>query len=235
MRRLTWLLIILAAGLAVRQDVVHLLLHQGCAALRGGDLAAAETAMRRLDWLSAGSPHLAAGLGVLSYRRGDFAQAERYFTRAAEGTNLAPYALYNRGNALFRQAEAASEQQAARALWQGAAADYRRVLAQAPDAADAAANLALALNRLAAVDRESTAQGEAGADEDAAKSGKTAKSGEQPGESSMDMAGQGRARPELTPAEAERLLDEARGRERPSGPLRPSERRSVTADVEKDW
>lgn len=233
---------------------------RGEAALRAGDVPAAMASLAWASRLGVGDAVQAYNLGVGFYRMGDFARAERQFSAAlaTAGPGLAQAARFNRGNARYRLAEGGSAgDREARGRWYGGAmADYSAVLAGYPEAADARVNLDAARRRYAVL-MAATAKGKAQqADAHGAagnpspvsgrqtgdkretrqaegKSGQTNRSRQ--GEAPRDASGQGESRRDLTRAEAERLLNDARGRERLAGPLHAGGRAERLAGPEKDW
>lgn len=254
----------LAMGFAItlRQDLANLALYQGSARLQAGDLAGAESALRRVAALGGEVAPLAYNLGVSRYRKGEFVQARQQFAAAlsSRDPNLAAAARYNQGNSRFHQAErlAAGQTQAARRLFQEAISDYGKVLAQAPGATDAGGNLALARVRLAGLgngqadaggrekansEKTQPAQGNGGngpktGSEQARSVAKAqpASANAQPGSERPDAsASAGKPRHDLTQNEAERLLNEARGREKLAGMPHRGERNEPLAKPEKDW
>lgn len=233
---------------------------RGEAALRAGDVQTAMTSLGLASRLGGDDPIRTYNLGVGFYRMGDFAQAERQFSAAlAKATpGLALAARFNRGNARYRLAEAGSAGYgASAAMWYGGAmADYSEVLARYPEAVDARANLDAARRRyialvastakektqredaLAAAGHPSPAMGRQIGDKRETKqvegkSGQTNRSRQ--GGAPRDGSGQGESRRDLTRAEAERLLNDARRRERPAGLLHAGGRADRLEGPEKDW
>ncbi len=258
------LLAVTGLTFTLHQDLTSLALHQGTARLQSGDPSGAEKAFNRALSLGSDAAPLAYNLGVGLYRQGDFARAQQQFATAlaTAGPDLAAAIHYNRGNSRFRQGEllAASDPPAARSLLSDAMADYGQALAADPDAADAAGNLAAARLRLAALGRKTSSEDSrqpAGSDEKQA--GETARNqaskaeGErtkadssstppattadaaQAADGADDSLGKGKPRQVLTQPEVERLLNEARGRERPAGVPHTGNHAGKLAQPDKDW
>jgi tetratricopeptide (TPR) repeat protein len=255
------LLALAGLAVAVRRDIAELAVYQGRALLRAGDVVGAETAFGRALALGGTDTSLAYDLGVGLYRQGEFGKAQQRFTAAlaaAEG-ELAVASYYNRGNCWFRQAErlATSDREAARRFFEDAVADYGRALTMAPEAMDAGDNLNLARARLAAlghslapgpsqraVGAEESQRQEAANGSHAKAESKQALPGTHRGASDSarqavdqaDAIGKpGETRRDLTPDEVERLLNDARGRERVAGPLHGGTRSARLAEPEKNW
>ena len=261
-RPIHWLLVLLVLvglALALRQDLANLALRQGNTHLRDGDATAAQAAYARAITLGQPAAPLAYNLGVSLYRKGDYPQAQAQFTAAlaAAGPELAVAGYYNRGNSRFRQAErlVADDPAAARRSFQEAAADYAQALALAPGAADAHGNLGLARARLAGLENEAAPperKRAAGADPaqkaEAGGGPKARTRQERPaaGQAAAGDAGKetaradaaassGKTRRALSRQEAERLLNEARGRERPAGTPLHGRQDGQLAQPERDW
>ena len=261
---LVMLIALAALALALRQDLSAYALQRGEARLLAGDVPGAEAAFRMAVTLG-GDPALPAyNLGVGLYGKGAYSQAQRQFTGAlaSAGPGLAAAAHYNRGNSLFRQAErlAASDRQTAGRLFQAAVADYHKALALAPGAVDVGGNLELAQARLVALgntpgqDAGNRKTGEGAAKPSATETGTGQQTGAretsvQPGSSRQKAAGSsaarsespegeassGKSRRDLTRTEAERLLNEARGREKLAGMPHGGNPNRPQAKPDKDW
>jgi hypothetical protein len=252
------LLSVIGLGSALRHDLAAWARQRGDARLQSGDTGGAEAAYRQAGALGAADGPLAYNLGVGLYRAGDFVAAEQRFTAALAKSEpgLAAAARYNRGNCRFRLAQqtAASDRRAALAFLEAAIADYGQVLASSPDAADAAGNLALARTQLASLaDAEDARQGKDVAEQTPAATGA--------GRSSVDTlrskaqasattptagvardadkpdasAGAGKTRRDLSATEAERLLNEARGREKLAGALHAGKQNGRMPGPDRDW
>ena len=256
--------VIALAGLAIalRQDLASLTLSRGDGRLRVGDLTEAETAYRQAVSFGSDASPLAFNLGVSLYRQGKYVQAQKWFTDslAAAGPKLVASAHYNRGNSLFRQAErlAAGDKQAADKLFRAAIADYRTSLAGSPTASDAGNNLILAEARLAALgnkDAQVAGMPKPGA-EQLQQQGNTNGSGQKGGKDQAQRsasrekadsraaqrsdradpsAHSGKSRPDLTQTEAERLLNDARGREKLAGMLHGGSHNGPLPKPDRDW
>lgn len=243
MKRLLWLPFLLLLALALRHDLGRWSLEQGESLRRAGDLAGAEGQLRQAARLGADVTPLAYNLGVSQYRKGDYAAARAHFAAAAAVTGeVAPSALvaasrYNRGNSSVRLAE--TDRAAARHHLETALADYDRALALEPGDAASRANRAFAQGRLAAL-LAARAQDED--QRDAETPGRqpigAPRPGERPGQQGRDRddsLAPGKNRRDLSPQEAQRLLNEARHREIPAGPLHGGGRNPPGARPEKDW
>ena len=250
------LLALAALVISARRDLSHLAIDQGAARLQAGDVPGAEVAFHRAIALGSDAAPLAYNLGVGLYRVGAFAKAGSQFatTLATAGPALAAVSHYNRGNCLYREAErlAADDRDAARRFLQEAIADYGQALALAPGAGDAGSNLSLARSRLAALGsgpaqtggQPGAGQGQKGRTGAGAKAGsrqtanaspQAAAGAAQQAERADPAASAGKTRRDLTRQEAERLLNDARGRERPTGMLHGGGRNEQMAKPEKDW
>jgi tetratricopeptide (TPR) repeat protein len=258
------LLAVAGLTVTLQQDLSSLSLSQGTARLQTGDLSGAEMAFNRAISLGSDAAPLAYNLGVSLYRKGDFVRAQQQFATAlaTAGPDLAAAIHYNRGNSRFRQGEllAANDPQAARSLLSEAMADYRQALAGDPEATDAAGNLAAARLRLAALGKAASPDGssrppasdEKRAGETAKDQGSKAESEPKKADSSStpeattadaaqaadgtdDSLGKGKPRRDLTQPEVERLLNEARGRERPAGVPHAGNPAGKLAQPDKDW
>jgi tetratricopeptide (TPR) repeat protein len=159
---------------------------------------------------------------------------------------------------------AAHSPDAARHFLQGAVADYGQTLALRPDSVDAGDNLELARGKLMILgggDQNNTADAAAGKEKGDGRAGNsrngsaaargTAESNKalarstatkvdeqgsarEADDAEQDSAG-GNRRAELSRGEAERLLNEARGRERPSGIPHGGGRIAHSAVPERNW
>ncbi len=258
------LIVLLLAGLSLllRQDLQNLALYQGSARLQTGDEAGAEAAYRRAAALGAANAPLTYNLGVNLYRKGDYPRAGELFAAALATArpDLTVAVRYNLGNSEFRQAERLSvdHPEAARRLMRQAIADYGLALAQTPNASDVVANLGLAQARLAALGEGTGGERGQGKKMPAARAnpagqpaagggartktgqtrptaGSSAKADAHEAAQADKTASSGKPRPELTPSQAERLLNEARGREKPTGLLHADTQNGALAKPDKDW
>jgi tetratricopeptide (TPR) repeat protein len=264
-RLLLTCLALAALAIALRMDAANFFVWRGNAEMRAGNAAAAQAAFRRSMALGKESAPLRFNLAVSLYKVGEFEEARQQFEAvlATAGPDLTAATLYNRGNTLYRLAEQKAPQdlQAAARLWQAAIADYAESLARDPEATDARGNLDLARMRLAALrmardrERDSRRQGSA----------EMARSPESPTQSGpQTMAGQrdavagqhetttqdggttrqdnvepptaaGHSRRDMSRTEAERLLNDARGRDKLFGlPLSGNSTAQMTKP-DKDW
>lgn len=254
--------LLLLAG-ALRHDLANWSTRQGMARLRAGDVAGAEAAFRRaIDFGKPAAP-LHFNLGVAHYRDHAHDPARKQFDLAiaAAAPELRPAAHYNRGNSFYRQAQSVSgrDSRVAITLLQQAMADYRRVLALAPGDANARGNLDLARARLRGLeggqakgkrdDRANAGQRQAADPAGAPRSRDQGRAGGKtpPGEkkpasqagsraAGMDtpLSG-GKPTRALTKNEVERLLNDARGREKPAGSLHGGGKLGPSAMPDKDW
>lgn len=254
------LLVMAGLAIALRQDLANLALYQGNARLRAGDVSGAEAAFARAVSLGGAAAPLAYNLGVSLYRKGEYLRAREQFAAAlaTAGPELKVAIHYNLGNCQFRQGErlATGDREAARRSFQEAAADYGKALALVPDASDAGGNLNLARARLAALgsERERDAgQGRGGTDQaqkseagngqkegsrqaqPAANQQKASAGAAQEAERADAAATLGKPHRDLTRHEAERLLNEARGREKPAGLPHGGKLDGQLAKPERDW
>jgi tetratricopeptide (TPR) repeat protein len=214
--------------------------------LRRGDLAAAETSLRRVRALGGEAAPLAYNLGVARYRRGEFGSARAQFSATLAEPELAAASHFNRGNSAFRQAEA--EPAKAETHLSEAVADFERTLTLQPGDPAAQANREMARGRLAALrqtresrdqaEKDKTGKDKPGVDKAGAKPAGDPKAGQKPGQAgggNKDLLAPGKSRRDLNPTETERLLNEARGRERPAGPLHQGGQNGPGPRPEKDW
>jgi len=252
------LLILLSlAGLvfALRHDFGELALQRGEARLRAGDIAGAKAALDQAIALGGDGAPLAYNLGVGHYRNGDFTQALKWFdvATASVAPGLRAATLYNRGNSEFRLAErlAATRPTAAIDWYRKAVTSYEEALVQMPDAADVSGNRVLSMNRLAALEdagrragKESASHRESGGNRlgTGAKATqprtdtRSAKTGESRQADAPDpSATSGKSRHDLTQAEVERLLNDARGREKLMGMPHAHKQASPSAQPALDW
>lgn len=205
---------------------------------------------------------LAHALGVASYRQGRFDAAENYFSTAtvAPRPDLAAAAYFNRGNARFRRAQQMAAEQRAQAVqtMRAASADFEQALQLEADAVDAQENLHRARNWIMqwtpdASGKEETARPAGEEPAQSSNGGRPAKeklveasravSSSRPLSGKMttlgDASGQGdpprKPERELTPDEAERLLSEARHREKILGLPDTDSRHAGRESPERDW
>jgi len=259
-RILLALLVLAGLALALRQDLANLALYQGNARLHAGDIGGAQAAFARAVVLGGDAAPLVYNLGVSLYRKGEYLRAREQFAAALATAAPALKAAihYNRGNCQFRLGErlAGSDPHAARRFFQEAIADYGKALAPAPDAADAGGNLNLARGRLAALGSapaNADKQRNVGADQaqqsvagkgaqDATRQARAAASRQKASagaareaERADAAATAAKSRRDLSRSEAERLLNEARGREKPAGMLHSEKDVGRLARPEQDW
>lgn len=112
-RKFFSLLLIIAGLVFSRQGVAHPAFNVGQAlsALEKGDLEAAETELQKARFAMPDNPEIQYNLGVVSYRKRDYALAARQFALAAAGQASAEgrfCSLYNMGNAVFRMGDYAA-------------------------------------------------------------------------------------------------------------------------------
>ena len=243
------MLILAVLGFALRHDLIEWNLRQGDVRLRAGDAAGAAAALRQANLLGATAAPLAFNLGVSRYRKGDYANAREYFSTALSTASprLAAAIHFNLGNSAFRQAEtvAGRDQPAANRLFRIAMADYARALALAPEDADALNNRSLAQIRLEALTPKTVAAADrqAGRERNGVGRGERKPSGDsqagslpgKPDTGKENILAPGKTRRDVSMTEAERLLNEARGRERPAMPLLGESSNGSAARPDKDW
>ncbi len=252
-------------AVAVRHDLAGWFQQTGRARWEAGDYAGAEAAFRRALGLGDDAAARAYDLGVSLYRKGDLAQAQQQFAAATVTTapGLVAAARYNRGNSLYRQGEQLAARDRAgrrrdvsrghRRLSRGAGpVSRRRRCGGQPEPCRGTAGRTGA--RWARDQRPPPAGTEkpiipSGADGNGVRDAKGQASARQATTPQSAVAGQapgadsaedpaitsGKARPDLTPGEVERLLNEARGRERPAGNLHDGKPNQPLARPEKDW
>jgi hypothetical protein len=258
-------LVLAGLGVLLRHDLALQAWRQGNDRLAAGDNGAALAFLQKAERGRPSSLPISFDTGVALYRLGDFPQARARFAAAAADPGLRASARYNLGNCAFRQGEkaAATDRDGAKRLFQEAAGEYQQALVGAPGAADARHNLAVVRARLADLavaagkggGSEAARSGNEPAGKGAAQSGKEGKQARREGdeangrqsEKSPETAGRPsgdkseapvqarKAAPPLSRAEAERLLNEARGREAISAPLATKGERARLARPEKDW
>ncbi len=249
---------------ALRSDLAEYFAAESWAQLQRGDLPGAERALKRSASFGGEPAPLLFHQGVAAYRSGKFAEAQRHLSKALTlaPPALQPALQYNLGNCAYRQAEnlAGNDRTSAERQYRQAAQAYEKTLLQEPTATDAKVNLGLTRNRLFALERASSrnapspsgrkpdamtapadpsardraiASKERMASHTAAKSGtaSTAKAADQPD----PAARHGKTRRELSREEAEHMLNEARGREHPSGVLSGKNPTKAENSPEKDW
>jgi hypothetical protein len=200
---------------------------------------------------------LGYNLGVIHYRNREYELARSHFdTATAASPPLGLAARYNRGNALYRLAEQRMEKdpEAAAGLMLLAMADYRAVLEDMPGDQDASHNLEMSQARWVAITSGRNGREEAGdapfgsaaaagqPQPDRAPPGKAEAGSKQESGRSARQEGEehsahfpARSQSELPRAEVDRLLNEARGRERPAGELHGGGGLGRSAKPEKDW
>jgi tetratricopeptide (TPR) repeat protein len=228
------------------------------------DLPGAERALNRSYDFGGERAPLLFHHGIAAYRSGKFAEAQRHFTKALTlaPPALQPALQFNLGNSAYRQAEnlAGSDRTSAERLYRQAAQAYEKTLLQEPTATDAKVNLGLTRKHLFALEQKSSRNNPSATDrnletktppadssthertnatkEPMAQS-KTAKSGAASNAKNADRpdpaARPGKSRRELSRQDAERMLNEARGREHPSGVLSGKNPEKSDNSPDKDW
>lgn len=245
-------------ALSLRHDLALWFLRHGVEQLRSGEEVRALIALRRASSLGGDADVLGYNLGVIHYRNREYELARSHFdTATAASPPLGLAARYNRGNALYRLAEQRMEKdpEAAAGLMLLAMADYRAVLEDMPGDQDASHNLEMLQARWAAITSDRKGREEAGdaplgsasagaekSQPDKAPPGKAEAGSKQESGRSARQAGEehsahfpARSPRELPRAEVDRLLNEARGRERPAGELHGGGGLGRSAKPEKDW
>jgi hypothetical protein len=243
------LLPLVCAVAAVRYDLSRWELARAYRAFRNNDLRGAVT-----SWSSvANSPqsrHLALlNRGVARYRLGELVAASADFrtaTAAGDPTVRQP-ALYNLGTTLLvmEQKQTATDREKSERILTEAVRQLQAAVDLNPTDSDAGHNKALADARLTAL-----ASGRPGAaptqkPHDMARQGTAAsrqpgpagtKTGKAGAATDLDTpAGQKRAAPALTPEQALRMLDDARGREALRSAVTVRSRHDRLTPPEKDW
>ncbi len=257
------LLVFLAGlGMAFRHDMGNLAWRQVRQSLIAGDPAEAERVQRGAMLMDGDRARLAIAIGVGWYRQQRFDEAERQFAVSTTSARpeLVSAAHFNRGDSYFRRAEQVAETDAgaARLLLRAATADFEKVLSLEPNAGDAISNLRLSQERLARLETAATPPASRSMDHSYQNSSRAASGssrtqeglGRQRGRGDPNSAARtnasskdnteahealGRSHRDLTRDEAERLLDESRGREGISGSIVGDRRRTGREAPEKDW
>ncbi len=243
------LLPLVCAVSAIRYDLSQWQLARADRALRNNDLRGAIA-----SWSSAAgnrsSRHLALlNRGVARYRLGELVAASTDFraATAAGDPTVRQLALYNLGTTLLamEQKNIAADREGAERILTEAVRQLQAAVDLNPADSDAGHNKALADARLTAL-----ASGRPGAaptqkPHDMARHGTAAskqpgragtKTGKAGAATDLDTpAGQRRAAPALTPEQALRMLDEARGREVLRSAVTAGSRHEKPAPPEKDW
>jgi len=248
----------------LRIDLANYFAAESWALLQRGDLPGAERALNRSDNFGGEPAPLLFHQGVAAYRSGKFAEAQRHFSKALTQAPpaLQPALQFNLGNSAYRQAEklAGSDRTSAERLYRQAAQAYEKTLLQEPAATDAKVNLGLTQNRLFTLERASSrnnpspsgrkpeamtaradpsAREQASAPKEPMAQRETAKSGAASTAKTADRpdpaARPGKTRRELSRAEAEHMLNEARGLEHPTGMLSGKNPTKAENSPEKDW
>ncbi len=243
---------------ALRLDLADLFAAQGMARLQVGDTTGAERAIQRSVALGGDAAPLTYNLGVALYRAGKFAEARKQFAHALTQARpkLMPNLHYNLGNSAYRQAErhAAADRTRAERLFQEAIGAYENTLTLAPETSEARANLGLTRTRLAMLERADAQNrdkkphatpSETPASEQAKSTAERARDRQVAKEGSANAAHKaagadpsavaGKTRRDLSRHDAERMLNEARGRENLSGMLSGKTRDKAPLQPEKDW
>lgn len=258
--------VIVGVALAAQQSLVGYFEYAAASRLLVGDVASARAAYEWATCFGGDRYRAAHALGVAAYRRGEFnVAADEFATVAgADDRNARATARFNRGNALVRAAEGFvdTDRNRATAMLGDAVAEYDRVIAEVPDAADARDNRQFADARLAAVRRAGRPEGAVGDQPQAAGAAEAApvrRGGDDAARQSTGVAkaAEGVAAAdapvdalpppgtpatlsrdthrELSAAEAERILAMHRGRERVTGTLHGIRRLERSTKPERDW
>ena len=261
--RLVAIAVVLAGlGVALPIDLRNYFEWRGETALLGGNADEAVRAFQRSMTLGNEGPKTRRWLAASLYRQRHFEQARTLLgdTLAGETPARAATMHYNRGNTLYRLAQQAAAQDpvAARRLWQAAIDDYKATLAIESSANDARDNLTLSHAQLAALpikkpatDAESkgraaddtverpTEQPDATHTAAERASNQKARQAAAEGKHSTDTssAPMPTAPPKysLSRAEAETLLNDARGRTRVLAPSIKTDTGGHTSRPDKDW
>jgi hypothetical protein len=245
---LTYSLCLLLLALALRFDLIAWHLHNGYNAFQQGDINSALIA-----WEAVGDrPEALYNRAVAHARSGESEKAARLFAQAAAGdaSTIRQRALYNHGTLLLQQGKAVlpADAEKARQAFASAETQLQGALKLDPRDSDATHNRVVAhdslvqVNALIAAKRgEKKRLPEKGAAEQAKKEVQKGKQTEKPGKAgaetdSGEAKGKTRATPGMTKGDAERLLNDARGREALRSATAARTKQGVEMPKpEKDW
>ncbi len=239
--------VLLAVGMVSQLGgAAHKLTEEGNRAFEEGRLEEALKAYTEAQVHAPESPELFYDVGNVLYRQGDYVAAQEAFERAVQAASdeLRADALFNTGNALFQQED-----------YEGAIERYRDVLGVDPEDADAKRNLELALRRMQQQEQQQQPQSSPNSDEQQQQDqppppqdGSSEPDEQQPpdapppqdgseGEPQQEEQQQPRANQpgQMTPEEAQRLLDALEEQERQEAKERAKKTRTRSKKKEKDW
>lgn len=243
--QLTYLVALLLLILAVRFDLTAWQLGRGFDAYQRGYLDGAFSA-----WSSAGNRQEAVyNRAVVLARKGQGDRAAQLFVQTAASTDPAirQRSLYNHGTLLLQQGmgTVASDREKARESFSLADKQLSAAITLNPRDSDAQHNAAVARDSLAQVNALISAKRED--KKKAPEKPETAKNGaekgtqtDKPGKAGAETdsgEGKGKARsaPELSRSDAERLLNNARGRETLRSATAARKKPDAVSPPEKDW
>ena len=240
------LLLILAVGF----DVAVWQFGRGYNAYQRGDLDGAFSA-----WSSAGNQQEALyNRAVIHARKGQREKAAQLFTLSAAGSDpvIQQHSLYNNGTLLLQQGRGAmaADQEKARQALTAAEAQFNAALKFDPRDSDAQHNAVVARDSLAEVnaliaskkgDKKRPSEQQEPEKAEMAKNGaekgkQTDTSGKAGAETdSGEGKGKSRSAPEMSRGDAERLLNDARGRETLRSATAARTKVGAVSPPEKDW
>jgi hypothetical protein len=249
MKRIAVPLIYLVALLllipSVSSDLKAWRLQRGYTAFQRGDLDGAFSA-----WSSAGNLQEAAyNRAVIQARKGRGDRAAQLFIRSAAGTDpvISQRSLYNYGTLLLQQGmgAVAADQEKARESFSLADKQLSAAVTLDPRDSDAQHNAVVARDSLAQVnaliaakrgDKKKAPEKPETAQNGAEKGKQTDKPGKAGAETdSGEGKGKARSAPELSRSDAERLLNDARGRETLRSATAVRTKTGAVSPPEKDW
>lgn len=235
---------------ALRLDIFRYRMERGYASYQRGEMDASLAYWSRLGSRAEG----AFNRGVAQFRKGDPARAAGEFRNAAASDDLSlrQRSLYNLGTALLESGnnKIPKEPEQAHRDLEAATAALQGALRLDPGDGAARQNEAIARSRLAEVTlRLADKRGEKGKsiasrpDNNGDNRGDNSRKGEQsdkpgrPGKPDNEGNGKGEARPApaMTRDQADRLLNDARGREALRSSTAAGAKSSETTPPEKDW
>lgn len=243
--QLTYLVALLLLILAVRFDLTAWRLQSGYTAFQRGDLDGAFSA-----WSSAGNQQEAVyNRAVVLARKRQGERAAQLFVQTAASTDpdIRQRSLYNHGTLLLQQGmgTVAADQEKARESFVLADKQLNAAVTLDPLDSDAQYNAVVVRDSLAKVNALISAKREdkkkAPEKPETAKNGaERGKQTDKPGKAGAETdsgEGKGKARPapELSRSDAERLLNDARGRETLRSATAARKKPDAVSPPEKDW
>ncbi|MFZ4855165.1 MAG: hypothetical protein ACOYL3_02110 [Desulfuromonadaceae bacterium] len=253
MRRISVLLTVVAVLLlilAAKSDLTAWRLGRGYDAYRRGDMDGAFAA-----WSSAGNQQEAVyNRAVIQARKGHGEKAAQLFTLSAAGNDpvIQQHSLYNNGTLLLQQGRGAmaADQEKARQVLTAAEAQLNAALKLEPRDSDAQHNAVVARGSLAEVNaliaskkgekKKPSEQGTPEKNETAKNGAERGKQTDKPGKAGAETnisegKGKSRSAPEMSKSDAERLLNDARGRETLRSATAARTKAGAVSPPEKDW